>query len=77
LAFASNEHRAILTFNLRDFAPLHESWTTAGKPHAGIILSQQLGSRHYGILLARMLRLLDQLTAEEMRNNMVHLEQFK
>jgi predicted nuclease of predicted toxin-antitoxin system len=77
LAFAANENRAILTFNIRDFAPLHEQWTTAGKPHAGIIVSQQLGSRHYGVLLARTLRLLDQLTAEEMRNNLVHLEQFK
>ena len=77
LAFAANENRAILTFNIRDFAPLHEQWTTAGRPHAGILLSQQLGRRRYGVLLARMLRLLDQMTAEEMRNNLVHLEQFK
>jgi predicted nuclease of predicted toxin-antitoxin system len=77
LAFAANENRSIVTFNIRDFAPLHELWAALGKSHAGIILSQQLGNRQYGVFLTRMLRLLDQLTAEEMQNNLVHLEQFK
>src|SRR5947208_13192684 len=57
LAFATTEGRAILTFNIRDFAPLHEQWQAAGRPHAGIIVSQQLGSRQYGLLLHRLLRL--------------------
>jgi predicted nuclease of predicted toxin-antitoxin system len=77
LAFATNESRAILTFNIRDFAPLHEQMAPTGKQHAGIIVSQQMGNRQYGVLLTRILRLLDQMTAEEMRNNLVHLEQFK
>jgi predicted nuclease of predicted toxin-antitoxin system len=77
LAFAAKENRAILTFNIRDFAPLHEQWLADAKPHAGIIVSQQLGNRQYGVLLSRMLRLLDQMTAEEMQSNFVHLEQFK
>jgi predicted nuclease of predicted toxin-antitoxin system len=77
LAFASAEGRTILTFNIRDFAPLHEARQAAGQPHAGIIVSQQLGSREYGLLLQRMLRLLNHFTAEEMVGNFVHLEQFK
>ena len=77
LAFATAENRAILTFNIRDFAPLHAAWQAAARHHAGIIVSQQLGSREYGVLLQRTLRLLNQLTAEEMRDNLVHLEQFK
>jgi predicted nuclease of predicted toxin-antitoxin system len=77
LALATAENRAILTFNIRDFAPLHEAWQAAARPHAGIIVSQQLGSRQYGLLLQRMLRLLNHFTAEEMRGNFVHLEQFK
>ena len=77
LAFATEEGRAILTYNIRDFAPLHRQWLAAGRPHAGIIVSRQLGSRQYGLLLQRMLRLLDQFTAEEMTGNLVHLEQFK
>jgi predicted nuclease of predicted toxin-antitoxin system len=77
LGFATAEKRSILTFNIRDFAPLHEAWQAAGHPHAGIVVSQQLGSREYGSLLQRMLRLLNHFTAEEMVSNFVHLEQFK
>jgi len=77
LAFAAQQGRAILTFNIRDFARLHEKWQAAGESHAGIIVSRQLGSRQYGVLLARVLRLLNQFTADEMVNNLVHLEQFK
>ena len=76
-AFSTSQGRAILTFNIRDFAPLHEAWQAAERPHAGIIVSQQLGSRQYGLLFQRMLRLLNHFTAEEMRGNFVHLEQFK
>jgi predicted nuclease of predicted toxin-antitoxin system len=77
LAFATAENRALLTFNIRDFAPLHEQWQAAGQRHAGIIVSQQLGSRQYRLLLQRLLRLLNHFTAEEMIANFVHLEQFK
>src|SRR3954454_20637917 len=69
LAFAAAETRAILTFNIRDFAPLHEQWLAANRAHAGIIVSQQLGGRQYGLLLQRMLRLLNQFTREEMAGN--------
>ena len=77
LAFAANEGRAILSYNIRDFAPLHARWQVAGRPHAGIIVSRQMGRREYGLLLQRMVRLLDHFTADEMVNNFVHLEQFK
>jgi predicted nuclease of predicted toxin-antitoxin system len=77
LAFATAEGRAILTYNIRDFAPLHESWVAAGRSHAGIIVSRQMGRRQYGLLLQRMLRLLNHFAATEMVNNLVHLEQFK
>jgi predicted nuclease of predicted toxin-antitoxin system len=77
LAFATAEGRSLLTFNIRDFAPLHEQWQAAGQRHAGIIVSQQLGSRQYGVLLQRMLRLLNHFTSDEMLANFVHLEQFK
>lgn len=77
LAFATAENRAILTFNTRDFAKLHELWSGRGEPHAGVIVSRQLGSREYSPLLQRMLRLLNELTIEDMANNLVHLERFK
>ena len=77
LAFASSQNRAILTFNIRDFAPLHEQWKAINCAHSGIIVSQQLGSRQYGLLLQRLLRLLNHFTAQELVDNFVHLEQFK
>ncbi len=77
LAFATAEHRAILTFNIRDFARLHQAWMATGQVHAGIIVSRQLGSRQYGTLLKRVLRLLNDLSGEQMRGNFVHLEQYK
>ncbi len=77
LTLATSESRALLTFNIRDFAPLHEQCQAAERPHAGIIVSQQLGRRQYGLLLERMLRLLNHFTAEDMVGNFVHLEQFK
>jgi predicted nuclease of predicted toxin-antitoxin system len=77
LAFATASSRAILTYNIRDFAPLHEQWLAAGRPHGGIIVSRQLSGRQYGLLLSRILRLVSQLTADDMQNNLVHLERFK
>jgi len=77
LVFASQQNRAILTYNIRDFAPLHEQWMTEGRMHAGIIVSQQLGSRQYGLLRQRILRLLNEVTAEQIQNNLLHLEQFR
>lgn len=77
LAYAATERRAILTFNIGDFARLHEKWRADGRIHSGIIVSRQLGSREYGLLLRRMLQLLNRITAEEMTENFVYLEQFK
>jgi hypothetical protein len=77
LALAAAAGRAILTYNIRDFAPLHAQWLAAGRPQAGIVVSRQTGRRQYGLLLQRMRRLLNPFTAEEVVSNLVHLEQFK
>ena len=77
LAYATGEKRAIFTFNIRDFAVLHQLCQARGGTHSGIIVSRQLGSAKYSFLLQRMLRLLNRLSAQEMVNNFVHLEQFK
>lgn len=73
LEYASSQGRAILTHNQRHFEPLHRKWLSKGHDHAGIILSVQIP---IGELLKRMLRLLDQVTAEEMRNNLRYLSDF-
>ncbi len=73
LEYATSEGRAILTHNQRHFEPLHRKWASEGREHAGIILSLQMP---IGELLRRMLRLLDQVTADEMRNNLRYLSDF-
>ncbi len=73
LEYATLLGRTVLTHNRQDFAPLHERWLSEGREHAGIILSTQIP---LGELLRRTLRLLDKVTADEMRNNLRHLNDF-
>ena len=68
---------ALLTYNAQDFIPLVQAWYSAGREHAGLILSEQFGQRQFGELLQRVLRLLNSLTADEMYNQMIFLQQFK
>ena len=60
LLFATNQQRAILTFNVADFAILHAQWLQQGKHHAGIVISQQ---RQVGDLVRRIVNLATTLDA--------------
>lgn len=65
LTFATQNNRAILTYNIRDFAPLAAIWYEAGREHAGIILSRELPR---GELVRRLEALLSELTDSDMYN---------
>lgn len=39
LSYATQQGRAILTFNRRDYRQLHRAWQAARRAHAGIIVS--------------------------------------
>ncbi|MEK7440108.1 MAG: DUF5615 family PIN-like protein [Chloroflexota bacterium] len=73
LEYATSQGRAILTHNQQDFAPLHEKWQREGREHAGIILFPRTP---IGELLRRTLNLLNQVTADEIHNNLRHLSDF-
>jgi hypothetical protein len=77
LSYASDQGMAILTYNIQDFITLARRWDSAGREHAGIILSEQFSQRRFGMLLRRALRLVDSLTADEVRNQIVFLQRFK
>lgn len=77
LEFACSRKRAILTYNISDYAALHRKWRKAGKEHWGIIISQQFPDKKYGELLKRTLKLLDSLTADEVQGTLRHLAEFK
>lgn len=65
LAFAAEQSRAIFTFNTRDFVQLHKFYLAEGQTHAGIIVSDQI---QIGVLVRRLLKLMDAKSAEEMQN---------
>lgn len=74
LAFAANQGRAVLTFNIRHFVPLVALWYETGREHAGVVLSRELPR---GELLRRTERLLRALSAEELKDTARWLDEFK
>jgi predicted nuclease of predicted toxin-antitoxin system len=74
LAHAVSEERAILTFNIGDFSDLHETYQKEEKEHWGIILSNR---ETIGELLRRILRLLNTTSADELKNQVRWLNEFK
>ena len=67
LDFAAENGRAILTHNIRDFAPLAQQYAVQEKPHAGIIVVYQLSK---GELLNRTIDLLEDVTAAQLANTL-------
>ncbi|HUG94449.1 MAG TPA: DUF5615 family PIN-like protein, partial [Planctomycetaceae bacterium] len=63
LRWAATDGRAIVTFNVADFARLHHEWMLKGDHHAGVIVSQQ---RPVGDVIRRLLNLSAALSADDM-----------
>jgi predicted nuclease of predicted toxin-antitoxin system len=74
LALAASEQRAIVTFNFGDYVELHERYIAGAKQHWGIILSTE---ERTGTLVHRLLRLLNSVTADELKNTIRWLNEFK
>jgi len=74
LAYAASEQRALVTFNHKDFADLHAQYAAEGREHWGIILSTE---ETPDVLRRRLLRLLNTLTAEELKDQIRWLNEFK
>ena len=74
LALATTDGRAVLTYNVRDFAPLVRLWYESGREHAGVIFSAQLPP---GELLRQMNSLLAKLSADDLKNTAHWLQEFK
>jgi predicted nuclease of predicted toxin-antitoxin system len=73
-AWAVSQQRAIVTFNFADFAEFHDKYIEAGKEHFGVILST---AETVAVLLHRLLRLLNTLSAEDLKNQIRWLNEFK
>jgi hypothetical protein len=65
LQYATGQGRVIFTFNRGDFFHLHTDWLSRNQHHSGIVISDQLGT---GIVMRRLLRLIDAKSADEMHD---------
>ena len=72
LEWCRSQSRVIYTFNVRHFYKLHSEFMRAAKEHAGIILAPQ---QRYSVggQMRRLLRLVEQKSAEEMVNHVEYL----
>jgi predicted nuclease of predicted toxin-antitoxin system len=70
MGYAVDEHRAVVTFNVRDFVPLAIQYYEDGKEHYGVVVSKELSR---GELQKRVTALLKSVTAEELMNAVRYL----
>lgn len=75
LLWATEQRRAIYSFNIGDFCRLHSEFMAEQINHAGIILAQQ---QQYSIgqQLRGLLKLVANTSAEEMENQLVFLSSY-
>jgi Domain of unknown function (DUF5615) len=72
LLYATQQGRAILSYNQRHFVPLDQQWKAAGRRHAGIILSPTIGS--LGTLILYVQRHLDTYSRAEQDDLLLWLD---
>ncbi|MBI3361188.1 MAG: DUF5615 family PIN-like protein [Chloroflexi bacterium] len=77
LAYATSQNMAIMTSNEKDFALLAKNWAADERQHGGIIIAEKFSRRQFGELLRQTLRLLDAVSADEIRNAFLYLSQFR
>ncbi|HEY4689367.1 MAG TPA: DUF5615 family PIN-like protein [Anaerolineae bacterium] len=77
LARATELGMTLLTNNDRDFSPMAQRWTEAGRDHAGTLISEQFRNRELGEFIRRLIRFLDTVAADEMRNTVRYLSEFR
>lgn len=70
LDYAVQHGRALLTHNRADFEAFAGEYAATGRSHNGIILAQHNPPYE---LVRRLMRLLNQVTADEMRNQMRYI----
>jgi hypothetical protein len=68
LEYATSQGRCLLSFNVRDFTVLAQRWAQAGRPHAGIVVTNQVSRRAFGQLLGRVLHLLTTNSADDVKD---------
>lgn len=73
LVFAVSNMRVIISFNIRDFVLLHQSWFSEGKEHFGIIVSPEI---RISRLIHLCLKLLGRTEGKNLINHLHFLQEF-
>lgn len=73
LEYAVSKRMALLTHNRDDYIPLAQEYERTGRDHYGIVVSKQLP---IGEMRKLLLRLLDSVAADELKNNFRYLSDF-
>ena len=76
LSFATAQQRVLYSSNIGDFCRLHNAWITQSRSHTGMVLSLQ---QHYSVgeRMRYLLKLVSQLSAEDMKNRVEFLSSWR
>lgn len=66
LRWATEHGRTVVTYDRDDFPRLNREWRSQGRTHAGIIVAVAPPRVSASVVVRRLRRLLDQVTADEM-----------
>ncbi|MFQ5855493.1 MAG: DUF5615 family PIN-like protein [Anaerolineae bacterium] len=77
LVYAAERGMALMTSDASDFIPMARRWYANEREHVGIIITPEFSRRQVGTLLRWTLRLLDSVTADELHNVVIYLQQFR
>ena len=70
LAFATSQHKTIVTHNRVDFEALAKQYYEAGEEHCGMIIAVRRSPYE---IARRLLRILNHVTSDEMRNQIRYI----
>lgn len=71
LKYAVSQRWTMVTHNRTDFENLHYRYTTTGQKHFGIVIAKR--RRNEAVLVAKLLNLLNTVSAEEAENQLYYL----
>lgn len=74
LSYATEKGWTFLTHNVKHFRKLHQKYQQSGLNHSGIILAKQ---KSYDIILNRLLHFLDEVSVEEVKNQLFFLKNYQ
>jgi len=70
MLYAVSQRRAVVTHNRVDFEKQHVKFLESGMSHYGVIIAKRRKDHE---VVARLLSLLDEVTAEEMKNQLRYI----